>query len=98
MRPDVPFYSVQTYDQTLPFYFHRTVTLVDYRDEMDFGLTQEPGLAVPDLAEFEDRWRRDALAYALLAPGTHAHLAARGLPMTVLARDGRRVIVSNRPQ
>lgn len=98
MRPDVPFYSVQTYDQTLPFYFRRTVTLVDYRDEMDFGLTQEPGLAVPDLAEFEDRWRRDALAYALLAPGTHAHLASRGLPMTVLARDGRRVIVSNRPQ
>ncbi|MBL8486478.1 MAG: glycosyltransferase family 39 protein [Rhodocyclaceae bacterium] len=98
LRPDAPFYSVQTYDQTLPFYFRRTVTLVDYRDELDFGLLQEPALAVPDLAGFEARWRRDPLAYALMAPGTYARMAARGLPMQVLARDGRRVIVSNRPQ
>jgi 4-amino-4-deoxy-L-arabinose transferase-like glycosyltransferase len=33
-----PIYSVDTYDQTLPFYWRRTVTLVAYRGELDFGL------------------------------------------------------------
>ncbi len=93
-----PFYSVQTYDQTLPFYFRRTLTLVDYRDEMDFGLTREPALGIPTVAEFEDRWRRGPAAFALFAPGTYERLAAAGLPLHVLARDGRRVIAANRPQ
>ncbi len=38
LKPDAPIYSVRTYEQTLPFYIKRTVTLVDYQDEMAYGL------------------------------------------------------------
>lgn len=34
LAPGVPFYSVRMYEQTLPFYLGRTLTLVQYRDEM----------------------------------------------------------------
>ena len=35
--PDTRVYSVGIYDQTVPFYLGRTVTLVDYRDEFETG-------------------------------------------------------------
>ena len=38
-----PLYSVGTYDQTLPFYWRRTFTLVAYRGELDYGLKLDPG-------------------------------------------------------
>jgi 4-amino-4-deoxy-L-arabinose transferase-like glycosyltransferase len=39
-------FSVDTYDQTLPFYWQRTVTLVAYHGELEFGLRHpESGVA-----------------------------------------------------
>ncbi len=66
LKPGIPFYSVGTYDQTLDFYLGRTVTLVQFRDEMDYGLQQEPQLAIPTVEEWMDdsgsnsltRWRK----------------------------------------
>jgi 4-amino-4-deoxy-L-arabinose transferase-like glycosyltransferase len=92
--PGTPFYSVRTYEQTLPFYIKRTVTLVDYRDELDFGLQQEPQLEIPTLEEFEARWRKDASALAIMGPDVYQELVGRGLPMRLLSEDARRVIVS----
>jgi 4-amino-4-deoxy-L-arabinose transferase-like glycosyltransferase len=91
---DTPFYSVRTYEQTLPFYIKRTVTLVDYRDELDFGLQQEPQREIPTLEEFEARWRKDPKALAIMGPDVYQTLTARGLPMRLLYEDARRVIVS----
>ncbi len=91
---DTPFYSVRTYEQTLPFYIKRTVTLVDYGDELEFGLTQQPDLEIPTVAEFEARWRSDSKALAIMGPDVYRELAGRGLPMHLLAEDTRRVIVS----
>jgi 4-amino-4-deoxy-L-arabinose transferase-like glycosyltransferase len=91
---DTPFYSVRTYEQTLPFYIKRTVTLVDYDDEFDFGLHQEPELQIPTLEKFEARWRNDRKALAIMGPDIYRELAGRGLPMRLLAEDARRVIVS----
>ncbi len=93
VRPGVPFYSVRMYDQTLPFYLQRTVTLVEYSDEMGFGLQQEPGLAVPTLAQFEARWHSDADAFAVMEGETYESLRQQGLTMTIVARDTRRIIV-----
>lgn len=90
---DVPFYSVNMYEQTLPFYLQRTLTLVDYRDELGFGLDQEPQLGVPTIAEFRERWLAGGDAFAVMTPSTFDALAGDGLPMTVVARDTRRVIV-----
>jgi 4-amino-4-deoxy-L-arabinose transferase-like glycosyltransferase len=93
LTPDVPIYSVDTYDQTLPFYLARPVTLVAKEDELAFGLAQEPGKWIPTMAEFARRWQADADAFAIIEPDTFDTLQRQGLPMTVVARDARRLIV-----
>ncbi len=97
LTPGVPFYSVAMYEQTLPFYLDRTVTLVQYRDELGFGLDQEPQLWIPTIDEFRTRWLADRDAFAVMGPDTYEQMKAGGLPMTVAARDTRRVIV-RKPQ
>jgi len=52
VKADEPFYSVDTYEQTLPFYLKRTLTLVKFQDEMAFGIMQEPQRWIPDYASF----------------------------------------------
>ena len=93
LSPGVPFYSVDMYEQTLPFYLKRTLTLVDYTDEMLFGLEQEPHKWIPTMQQFTARWRRDADAFAVMRKDTYRNLAEQGLPMTVVAEDTRRIIV-----
>ncbi len=89
----VPFYSVRMYEQTLPYYLDRTLTLVDYQDELAFGIAQEPEKWVPSMAEFKQRWNAEPDAFAVMDPTSYAELAADGLPMTLVARDARRVFV-----
>ena len=93
LKPGVPFYSVGSYEQTLPFYLKRTVTLVDYQDEMAFGLKHEPQLWVPDLATFERRWRGHDYALAVMGPEMYKQLQQAQLPMQLVARDTERVFV-----
>ncbi len=93
VKPGVPFYSVATYDQTLPFYLQRTLTLVAYRDELGFGIDQEPANFIPDLAGFAAAWRASPDAWALMPPDTYRRLLEQGLPMRVAAQDTRRIIV-----
>ena len=94
LKPGMPFYSVDTYDQSLQFYLRRTTTMVAYKDELGFGIAQEPGKFIPDLALFEKTWNADREALALMSPKTYDGLRAQGLPMRLVARDTRRVIVS----
>ncbi len=94
LRPGVPFYSVNMYDQTLPFYIKRTFTLVAYQDELAFGLQQEPQLWIPDVAAFEQKWRSEPYALAIMPPDMFVQLQSHGLPMKEIARDTRRVVVT----
>ena len=93
VKPGVPFFSVNTYDQTLPFYLQRSVTMVAYKDELGFGIEQEPHKFIPDLAGFEQAWRAAPQAWALIEPDTYRQLVASGLPMQLAAQDSRRIIV-----
>jgi 4-amino-4-deoxy-L-arabinose transferase-like glycosyltransferase len=90
----VPLYSVGFYDQSLPFYLKRTVTLVDFQGELDFGIRLEPQKYVATVAEFEARWRADNKALAIMQPARYREFAAAGLPMRVIAQDTRRVLVA----
>jgi len=92
----VPIYSVATYDQTLPFYWQRTLPLVAYRGELNFGLERDPGAEEPDMDRFVDGWRGEADAYAVMDRKTFALLGERGVPMREIARDMNRVLVSRR--
>lgn len=94
--PDVPVYSVGFYQQSLPFYLNRTVRLVAYRGEMDFGLRHEPGAGIPDLPTFATLWRSKDQALAVMQIKDYDKLAAAGLPMRVIYRDPRRVAVARR--
>lgn len=93
VSPDAPFYSVDMYEQTLPFYLKRTVTLVAIEDEMHFGLQQEPQRWIPTEEQFAEVWKKQRDAWAVMTPSKFSELQARGLPMHIAARDTRRVIV-----
>ncbi len=88
-----PFYAVRTFDHTLPFYMKKTMTLVVHQDELAFGLSIEPHLGIPTIAEFERRWLGDRRPMAVMELHVFAELKATGLPMREVARDHRRVVV-----
>ncbi len=90
---DTPVYSVTYYDQTLPFYLGRPVTIASFRDEFDLGLRAQPHLGIDDVAGFEQAWLAAPRAAATIPLPIHADLAARGLPMREVYRDSRRVMV-----
>jgi len=77
-------YCVNGYLQPLPFYLGRTCTLVGYRGELDFGLRQEPWLALPDLQAFAAEWQRQDDVLAIMRPEDYQQLEALGAPMRVL--------------
>jgi 4-amino-4-deoxy-L-arabinose transferase-like glycosyltransferase len=88
IRPEltaaVPFYCVDDYEQSIPFYLKRTCTLVGYRGELDFGLNQEPGRGIGDLQEFDRRWRAGGQAVAVIRASSYPRLQQMGLPMRVI--------------
>ena len=90
----VPMFSVRTYDQTLPFYLRRTMTMVEEEGELMFGLQLEPQKGLKDLAAFEAEWQNAPQALAVVEPRTYKVLTEHGVPMVVRARDLKRLIVS----
>lgn len=93
LRPGVPFYSVAMYEQTLPPYLQRTMTLVAHPDEMQFGIQQEPQKWIPTVAGFERIWPAQPYALAVMSPAEYRKLKAHGLAMQVIASDTRRTVV-----
>ncbi|MRR56857.1 MAG: glycosyltransferase family 39 protein [Deltaproteobacteria bacterium] len=101
MRPllqnDTKIYSVETYEQTLPFYLDRTVTLVAYTDEFSFGQQLEPAKWIPSVAEWKPLWVNGPAALALMKQHQYNLLLSQGWPLEILARPPNGlVIVRNR--
>ena len=94
LRSGAPMFAVRIYDQTLPFYLRREVTLVDYQDEFAMGQILEPGRAIDSLDEFANRWRALPQAAAYMDFPSFIELRQRGLPMRVIFQDQRRVVVA----
>ena len=93
LKPGIPFYSVATYDQTLDFYLERTLTLAGFRDELDYGLQQEPRLGIASVADWMQLWRQQPYALALMNKVTYDSLATSGFPMELIAHDHWRYVV-----
>jgi 4-amino-4-deoxy-L-arabinose transferase-like glycosyltransferase len=96
LDPDTRLYSVGDYDQTLPFYLKRRLTLVNYRGELDFGLSQEPELAIDTVEEFVRIWRNETNAVAVMPPALYAELLQQGLPMQFITQQ-RKLVAVNKP-
>jgi hypothetical protein len=90
-----PFYSVNYYAQSLPFYLERKVIPVNYKGELAFGIERRDKASryVASLAAFKHRWRAEPRAFAFMSRGLYHLLRHSGLAMRVVARDPRRVIV-----
>ena len=93
LKPGVPFYAVERLDHTMPFYLGTPTTMVQQPDELAFGIEQEPTKWIPTTEAFVTHWKEGGQAVAMMGPGTYDRLSAQGVPMIVIARDARRVIV-----
>jgi len=87
-------FSIFTYDQTLDFYLNRTVTLVNFEDELGFGLKQEPERSIPQFKDFLLTWGQQPGDIAIFEVGQLPLLKESGMPIHVLAQNTRHVVVS----
>jgi 4-amino-4-deoxy-L-arabinose transferase-like glycosyltransferase len=94
--PDTQLFSVDQYRQSVPPYLGRTLRVVRYRGELDFGFSQDASHYVPTLDAFIAEWSSARNALAFVAPEVMDDLRARGVPFRVRAADGRSVVVSRR--
>ena len=99
LKPDTPLYSVGQYEQCLPFYLQRTMTLVEFPDELSFGLEQQPELWIPKRKDFVKKWRADTAngvaSIAIIRASIYQDFLKESLPMRVIGQDSKRIIVSN---
>ena len=93
LKTGVPFYSVLDYEQTLPFYLKRTFTLVQYQDEMGFGLGQEPQRWIPTVEEFAPVWAAQTEAYAIIRVHDFPRMQQLGLSMQIIFQDSQNIVV-----
>lgn len=89
-----PFYSVNTFDHSLPFYLGRTVTMVSYKDELSQPIAWQPGDFIPDLKSFANIWNQQREAYAVYAANDYDNPATHPtMPHRLIMRDPRRVLI-----
>jgi 4-amino-4-deoxy-L-arabinose transferase-like glycosyltransferase len=88
-----PLYSVGQYRETLSPYLGRTLQLVGYEGELQFGLQEQPDKRMA-LPEFAARWSAGGEAVAFFDPGVWDEWRRRGLPGRVIAADNYTVAVS----
>jgi len=93
---NAPVYQIHMYDQTFPFYLARTTIPVAFRDELGPGLDAEPDKGIPWESAWAQQWQGLPQGYAVMQASTYDELARNGVPMRVLARDPRRVLVARR--
>lgn len=91
LTPETRLYSVLTYDQSLPVYLKRTLTLVEYVDEFELGQQQEPTKVIAKVSEFVGAWSAPGPAIAIIQPHDLDNLRAMGLRFEIIHQDPRRI-------
>ncbi|MGH8128235.1 MAG: glycosyltransferase family 39 protein [Gammaproteobacteria bacterium] len=97
-RSDVPVYSVGGYQQTLPFYLRRTMTLVEYKGELDFGIEHArsslSGRYLPSLEAFADAWRTHSTGLAFVPRPVLPSVKALGIHYRIVGENPRWVALA----
>jgi 4-amino-4-deoxy-L-arabinose transferase-like glycosyltransferase len=93
LTPDTRLYTVRNYEQSLPFYLKRTLTMVDYVDEFELGQRQEPQKYIPNLALFRSAWEAPGPAIAIIAPGDIEELRKMGFMFELIHQDPVRLAI-----
>lgn len=94
VHPQTALFSVGQYRETLSPYLQRTLTLVDFEGELQFGLHAEPGRQMTTSADFVARWNSSTDAVAFFGPSEWEAYRRRGLPGRVIAADNKTIAVS----
>jgi 4-amino-4-deoxy-L-arabinose transferase-like glycosyltransferase len=87
-------YSVGQYRETISPYLERTLTVVGFEGELEFGLHAEPGKQMATPADFVTRWDSSTDAVAFFGPKVWDTYRHRGLPGRVIAADNYTIAVS----
>ena len=94
VKAETALYSVADYEQTLPFYLKRTLTLVAYQDEMAFGILQEPQRWIADFPGLAKVWKEQAAALAFMPASIYPQLMKLDLEMKIIYEDPQFIVVS----
>jgi hypothetical protein len=94
-------YSYRDYFQDLPVYLGRTVDVVGYQGELEYGIKAEPDSTAGhfiDETEFVRRWQLPQRCFAVAKQHDALALFARSdFPHFVLAQAQGKVLFSNLP-
>lgn len=93
VSPAITFYSVLDYEQTLPFYLKHTFTLVQYQDEMAFGIKQEPHKVIANLLELPAAWQAQSQALAIMPAAVYPSFQQLGLAEQIIYQDSQYIVV-----
>lgn len=91
----VEVYDVNRYDQSLPYYLGRTIKLVGYTGELEFGINQEPEKWLNE-ADFLPLWLNSAQAVSILNQTTYDQWSQQKIPMQVIYENSRYIAVGRR--
>jgi 4-amino-4-deoxy-L-arabinose transferase-like glycosyltransferase len=94
VHPETALYSVGQYRETISPYLERTLTVVEFEGELEFGLRAQPGKQMATPADFVTRWGSSTDAIAFFGPKAWDAYRQRGLPGRVIAADNHTVAVS----
>ncbi len=93
LGPGTALYSIGQYRESLSPYLGRTLQLVAFKGELEFGLNEEPAKDMT-MEQFIAQWDAAANAVAFFDPGLWDQWRRQGLPGRVIAADHHTVIVS----
>ena len=93
LAPETRLYSVENYEQSLPFYLKRTLTLVNYVDEFELGEISEPEKWIKRLEDFPAVWNAPGPAIAIIPPDHAGNMKKLGLVFEVIHQDPRRMAI-----
>ncbi len=95
LKPSTPLYSVETLEHTLPFYLEHPSIMVNFEDELAFGIDQEPKKWISRTADWMQEWQANPHqdAFAILTQPKYHELTQQAFPMQLIAQDHLRVIV-----
>jgi 4-amino-4-deoxy-L-arabinose transferase-like glycosyltransferase len=91
--PETELFSIGQYRETLSPYLRRTMTLVDFEGELEFGLSEEPARKVsPEV--FLAHWNSATNAVVFIAPESLERWRSRGMLGKVIGGDNKTLVVS----
>jgi 4-amino-4-deoxy-L-arabinose transferase-like glycosyltransferase len=91
----VEVYDVNRYDQSLPYYLGRTINLVGYTGELEFGINQEPEKWLNE-ADFLPLWLNSDQAISIINQATYDQWNQQKIPMQVIYENSRYIAVGRR--